>query len=419
VISTAIQKNDKWDVQNLMPLWGHEVDWVASDADAKKLMERRGYDPRWYGLVVLPDSTLPVGPEVTKLLDGIRAAGNPLLVRNGVKVTTKGEVTALNGDMGTMLQTIVTLLARPDCGGFETVPYVSEAWGTGLPSLAAADRSCSAELVTGFDERVFFALDAALASRNVYLTPVANRDRVFGLAGYPVHTSQPFVPRGARTNRAYLPGGVTIVYKSDEQVKAEDLTAIAAAALTPPVTDHPTAAIALREGFDDYVFAATYAYLTWKGHKVAVVGPKKGELAGLNGVKADVGFTYADAIDLPKDAVIVAPGSIWPMKTEARQATQPAWIDEQDARDKARLAWITERYTGGARLLTFGFDSLAIGKQAAFKGLAFAASDQCVWSFGKDGGRYDNAPAVKTADRLISAKGAGAVAGAIRLFEGK
>ena len=55
-------------------------------------------------------------------------------------------------------------------------------------------------------------------------------------------------------------------------------------------------------------------------------------------------------------------GGLWPEKKAARQATQPDWIEAQDARDQARLKWILARYDANATLMTIGMDSLRIGR---------------------------------------------------------
>lgn len=164
-----------------------------------------------------------------------------------------------------------------------------------------------------------------------------------------------------------------------------------------------TAAIALIPQFDDKVFAAMEAYLRLKGHTVALLGPKKGWIAGLAGVPAALEKTYDEDIDLVKGAIVVAPGGLWP---------------ESDA-DRKRTAWLAGRYKAGDRLVVFGLDSLKLaGSDPAFKNVAFASSDQAVWFFDK-GGRYSDKPALLSAERLITAKGFATVPEAIALLEGQ
>ncbi len=179
------------------------------------------------------------------------------------------------------------------------------------------------------------------------------------------------------------------------------------------------AALALREGFDGLVVAAMAKYLKGKGRKVIVVGAATGTSAGLNGLEVEVQATYEDEVDLAKDALIVMPGGLWPEKSEARQAEQPAWIEAQAARDEARMAWVMTRREAGATIVAFGFDSLRIGRRnEAFAGKAFAAPDQTVWGFGKGGGKYGgSAAALVTDERLITAKGPGAIADAVTRIE--
>ncbi len=181
-----------------------------------------------------------------------------------------------------------------------------------------------------------------------------------------------------------------------------------------------TAAIALRRGFDGKVYAAMHAYLRLRGHEVLVVGPEKGWLVGLNGMPVEVQAEYSEDVPLARDAVVVAPGGLWPEKADARQSEQPDWIEEQAKRDKRRMDWLHARREGGATLFVVGLDSLRMGRgDPAFKGKTFAAPTQTMWSFGKDGGRYSGESARWTDERLLSCKGYDELPEAIRLLEGK
>ncbi|MFP4107359.1 MAG: DJ-1/PfpI family protein [Phycisphaerae bacterium] len=182
----------------------------------------------------------------------------------------------------------------------------------------------------------------------------------------------------------------------------------------------PTAVIAVKKGFDGKVVAAMKAFLEYKGKHVAIVGHERGWVKGLNGMPVKVDLTYDEdfsgfqKLDQP---VVVAPGGHWPVKADARQADQPEWIDKQDKRDQARINWLLDQYKSGATLVTFGMDSLYVGKNEMFKGKTFAGSDQTVWAFGKQGGRYSNEPAKLSAERLISATGPSVLSEAMKLLE--
>ncbi len=161
-----------------------------------------------------------------------------------------------------------------------------------------------------------------------------------------------------------------------------------------------TAAIALDNGFDGRVFAAMKAHLEYKGHEVLVIGPEAGWIRGINGTPAEVQATYDDA-NLAEDAVIVAPGGLWPgehMQTDTR------------------IDWLLERHGTGATIVAFGFDSLYIGRREQFDGKSFATTAQVRWAF-QGAGSYTEDPAVVTTERLITAKGFEQVADALKLLD--
>lgn len=169
---------------------------------------------------------------------------------------------------------------------------------------------------------------------------------------------------------------------------------------TPAPTRPATAAILLDDGFDGRVFAAMKAHLEYKGRDVLVVGPRTGWMRGLNGTPAEVHANFDQAV-VADDAVIVAPGGLWP---------------KEMSNTDARIDWLLERYDAGATIVAFGFDSLYIGQRERFKGAGFATSAQARWSFG-GAGKYSDAPAVATAERLISAQGFEQVSEAMNLLE--
>ena len=163
-----------------------------------------------------------------------------------------------------------------------------------------------------------------------------------------------------------------------------------------------SAAIAVAPGFDDAVVATMQAALEASGRRVVIIGHELGWVRGQAGTAIEATMTFADAT-VADDAVIVAPGGVWPMKSaKARQAEQPAWLDDQDARDQARAAWLLSRHDAGATIYCFGFDSLRLAQDTRFKGKKFAGSPQTVWSFPKKtGGAFSKEPLVEVTERLI------------------
>lgn len=126
---------------------------------------------------------------------------------------------------------------------------------------------------------------------------------------------------------------------------------------------------------------------------------------GLNGGKAEVAATYDDSIRLSASAVIVAPGGVWPKKTNAQQAVQPQWVEADEPARQHRLDWLIGQYDAGRMLVAFGFDSLYLGQRERFKGKHFASTDQAsvIW-FGSDGAQYSPAKAMFSDKNLLTAK---------------
>ena len=162
-----------------------------------------------------------------------------------------------------------------------------------------------------------------------------------------------------------------------------------------------TAVLALAEGFDERVVIGMECYLRFHGFTVLRVGPSAGFVRGMGRlpIQAAVGYDAPGAI--AADATIIAPGGLWPRGSDSQR----------------RIDWILERYKGGARGVAFGLDSLELASQEALAGKSFATSDQARSSFSKDGGRYSDARATLTAERLVTAKGADCLSDAIRLLE--
>lgn len=156
----------------------------------------------------------------------------------------------------------------------------------------------------------------------------------------------------------------------------------------PPPAD---AAIALADGCDGRVVAAAHAWLVGLGRRPLLVGPRAGWLRGLGGDPWQATATFADEGVLAADAIIVAPGGLWP---------------EATPEDAARTAWLRARWIGGARVLAVGHDAWRIANgEAALAKKPVATSAQLLWSFAKGGARYSAAPVEATAERLVTARG--------------
>lgn len=188
-----------------------------------------------------------------------------------------------------------------------------------------------------------------------------------------------------------------------------------------PVAAKPapyTAAIALSDGFDEAVVATMRAVLEARGNRVALIASRVGWIRGLNGMPVEAGYTYDAPPELADGAILVAPGGQWPEhQPDARQAEIPDWIADQAVRDATRITWLLNQYEAGHTLLLFGFDSLRVGRNEQFKGMRFATTDQAVWSFGREGGRYAKEEVKRTGPRLITVRGAAALPQVIRELE--
>jgi hypothetical protein len=138
----------------------------------------------------------------------------------------------------------------------------------------------------------------------------------------------------------------------------------------------------------------------------------------MNGVEVKIGWTYADPPKLEPASWVVAPGGHWPEKDpNARQAVQPAWIDQQAERDARRLQWLVDAHKAGAVLVVVGFDGWRLARDAAYTGVAFAGSAQAGSKFGGLPGTLAKERALKSADRLYSAQGPDALGDLLRVME--
>jgi len=220
---------------------------------------------------------------------------------------------------------------------------------------------------------------------------------VRGKHGIPIEVDMSFAEAADLADKTVKvgSGGVTLPSSASVGESAELRRLIEAARATGgDEGDGPFGgAIAVQPGFDDEVVAAMRLLLMAQGHKVAVVGPEKGEIRGLNGMKVLATRTYGEDLPLTPGAVIVAPGAIWPKR-------------ELDKSDTARCAWLLARREAGATLVAFGFDCELLSKEPVFKGKAFATSDQRRPSRKLGMGVFSPERAVWTDDRLLTAKGA-------------
>jgi protease I len=177
--------------------------------------------------------------------------------------------------------------------------------------------------------------------------------------------------------------------------------------------------LALWHGYDDDAAARMREFLARIGRRTLIVGPERGALAGLNGSKAEVAATYEDPIRLSASAIIVAPGGLWPKKTNAQQAVQPQWVEAEEPARQRRLRWLTEQYESGRMTVAIGFDSLYLGQQPLFKGKQFASTDQVsvIW-FGSTGAEYSPARARFSDENLLTVKPLVGVDEAMTMLQG-
>jgi protease I len=288
------------------------------------------------------------------------------------------------------------------------------------PEQAAPEATAAIHLGEGFDDGQYAALRAFLDWREQSSTVVgAKRGWMRGRAGCPVWVERPAGPADDKAPYAFAlaRGGVEL------KRGAGDLGAAAAAfakGAGGASDEGPfTAAIALREGFDDYACAAMRAALAWSGRKTVVLGPEKGDLAGLNGIVAKVSHGYAQAPDLAAGSIVVLPGGLYPDKVEqAQQAEQPKWLDQQAERDALRMKWVMDAYAKGATVVVLGYDGSRMAALDACKGLSFACPVHAGSKFaGKPGKITWSDPALKTQDRMYSAQGPAALGDLLRLLE--
>jgi protease I len=207
--------------------------------------------------------------------------------------------------------------------------------------------------------------------------------------------------------------------KAEARPEVKQTVVPALAQFSPPArAESYQAVLALRQGFDDAVAAGALGWLQQRGKSVLVVGPTMDLVKGVNGLVLTPMATYAEAPKLAAGVIVVAPGSFWPEKREVRQATQPAWIERQEAQDGVRMEWLLAAREQGATLVVFGMDSMRLAAFPQFKGKRFAGPDQAFWAFSRMGARYTDAAALVSDSRIITARGAAAFDDAMELLGG-
>jgi protease I len=420
VIAGGFDGHRKWVFREVLKAMHIDAS-IIGPGDVEKLTEKDGFDPAKLAVVAV------IGKESGDLEDSdafksLLTRDNSLLLDGKLKMGPVSNRVAMpvqvkTDDDGEWLEAIAAA-----AGKAESLPEENG----GFTPLAAI------VVKNGFDDKQVAAAEAALRYLGYRTTALAKTDGwLAGEEGIPLHAMP--------AEEWNLPEEWTTAVLMDRPLRIRlmapmDTDKLEAAVLTAMRTVRPilaqahpgcvsmkdaSAAILLRKGFDGRAAVAMKAVLAARGHRVAIVHHQKGKVRGINGIVLEATATY-DETEFGVDApVIVAPGSYWPEKAKARQADQPEWVEKQARRDETRLAWILKRYDNGATLVTFGLDSLGIGKQPRFKGKKFAAPDQCVWSFGRKGGRYSGDDARLSTDRFLSCEGPDAIGDLLRLADEK
>lgn len=405
------QGHEKWATGNVPREMGRvKTTVLLTAADVKKYVDAPAHNPQGVDAVVILAGkgleTLKGDAAIAKLVADVQAAGKVVAAAGKDPAATAATLGVKAEPLAVSAEEYEDFLA----------PIVTAAQRGAKGRTAKDDRpapSVALFVKRGFDERALAAVDAHLRAAGE--TPIVvggeTAGWIRGKDGWPVEAAGILPDVCGLSDRTLVISGEGVhPLKEGSAVWTKELSAVAAAAGKASETAGEFgAAIALREGFDEYVVAALKAQLQAAGKSVVVVGPAKGKLAGINGVAADVAAAYGDEVKLAKDAIVVVPGGLWPEKASARQAEQPAWVEEQAGRDAKRLAWVLERYKGGARLVTVGFDSVFIGRSEAFGDAknpkVFAAPEQAGFAFGKTGGRHGGSKAaIRTDERIISVR---------------
>ena len=414
VIGPGLGGHERWILTSIPGTLQVDVRCLG-ERDLAKFLGAAEYDPRLYdALMVMATGAyqnLKDMQDFRKLLLDFQKAGKTVLAQGKAAEMLKQlrvpdkQLEAFDGDVPAAARQLVR---------------AARAAAAKRPAAAAPKPEHTAAVCVrkGFHDRMFAATLAFLAIRGEAVGIIGDSPGwVCGAEGSPVLVDATPAESTHLAAKSYLVSADAVTGLAGGAAPKELAGFAAAAAREPPQADAYTAAIALGPGFDGQVYAAMQAYLAVKGRSVLLVGQKPGKVRGVNGVTVQVRATYGDDVKLSADAIVVAPGRVWPVKGPARQAEQPKWIDRQDELDQKRLDWLIARHRGGATLMTFGLDSLYLGQRPDFKGKRFAAPSQTVWSFGKSGGGYAGERARLSDERLISAKEFDCIADAVKLLE--
>jgi protease I len=425
IIADGFDGHRKWVFRETLKSMNIHADVIGSSG-VEKLLKKDGFDPAKLAAAVVigkDADKLVQSDAMTKIVDAISHARDGGILLDA-KLTAFGQtvdddekiVVKADGD-GEWLKAIVTAAGK--------VKALPDETGDFTPLAAIVVKN-------GFDDRQVAAAETALRYLGYRTTALARTEGwLAGKEGIPLaamRADEWSAPDGWIT--ASLMGNplpiMAMAPADEEKLEAKVLTVLRT--LGPVVSkahvegvplSEASSAVALRKGFDGRAAVGMMAVLASRGHSVAIVHHRKGKVRGINGIVLDATATYDETGFGVAKPVVVAPGSYWPEKTDARQANQPKWVEKQGKQDDVRLAWILKRYDAGATLVTFGLDSLSIGKQPRFKGKTFAAPDQCVWSFGRKGGRYSGDNARLSTDRFLSCEGSGAIGELLRLADEK
>ncbi len=420
IIASGFDGHRKWVFRETLKSMNIDAE-VISPGDVKKLTGKDGFDPAKLAVVAV------IGKESGDLEDSdafknLLTRDNSLLLDGKLKMGPVSNRVAMpvqvkTDDDGEWLEAIVAAAGK--------VKALPEEAGEFTPLAAIVVKN-------GFDDKQVAAAETALRYLGYRTAALANEAGwLAGKEGIPLEAmnARQWSPPSGWISASLMARPLPIMAMAPadkEKLEAKVITAlrtlrpiVARAHAEPVALSDATAAIALRKGFDGRAAVGMMAVLAHRGHRVAIVHHQKGKVRGINGIVLEATATYDETKFGADKPVLVAPGSYWPEQAKARQADQPEWVEQQGKQDDARLAWILKRYDNGATLVTFGLDSLTIGKQTRFKGKKFSAPDQCVWSFGRDGGRYSGDDARLSTDRFLSCEGPDAIGDLLRLADEK
>jgi hypothetical protein len=413
---TFAQAHEKWAMKDVPGIVWTRVTLLENAAAIKTFLETD--DP-----TLLPASALYVLPG--KNLDAtIKDASFAALVAKmqALKAPVVGVDAAVASLKAANVNCEAETVAKPTYDAFVRL-ILKRSQLAGSPGPAAVEvppgATTTIVLSDGYDDRQYAALQTFLDWQQQAGTVVgAKRGWLRGKEKCPAWVERAAGPADEKAAQSFAVGPTGAESKKGAGDVAAAAVAFAQKASAAPDDGPYTAAIALREGFDDQTYAAMRAALAWSGRKTAVVGPETGELPGLNGMVVKVSHSHAKAPELAANSIIVLPGGLYPDKVaQAQQAEQPKWLDQQAERDALRMKWIMDAYAKGATLVVAGYDGSRMAELESCKGLAFACPVHAGSKFANKPGKMSNEAALKTQDRVYSAQGFAALGALLRLLE--